>query len=200
MDFKVEFDGTYLKMNHIEQTHSGKVFCLAYQDNGNYYLSFIDNSGQTLDSIHLNPELGIDTSSLPLTGFWEPLITAAFLPDDRAFIAVYHRKLRKQFHFMYSYLEKKIISPISEIIIADASFLNFPVKSFYSEVTGNCLTFYRQGYLISESAEDLASPQLERITTADLGSMYLLFDQALIVRSSSSILFFKIDPETNLWA
>ena len=29
--------------------------------------------------------------------------------------------------------------------------------------------------------------------------MYLLFDQALIVRSSSSILFFKIDPETDEW-
>lgn len=29
--------------------------------------------------------------------------------------------------------------------------------------------------------------------------MFLLFDQALIVRSSSSILFFKINPETNLW-
>lgn len=29
--------------------------------------------------------------------------------------------------------------------------------------------------------------------------MYLLFDQALVVRSSSSILFFKIDDETGLW-
>ena len=29
--------------------------------------------------------------------------------------------------------------------------------------------------------------------------MYLLFDQALVTRSSSSILFFKIDPETGDW-
>ena len=29
--------------------------------------------------------------------------------------------------------------------------------------------------------------------------MYLLFDQALVVRSSSSILFFKIDQESGLW-
>jgi hypothetical protein len=29
--------------------------------------------------------------------------------------------------------------------------------------------------------------------------MYLLFDQALVTRSSSSILFFKIDSETGLW-
>lgn len=29
--------------------------------------------------------------------------------------------------------------------------------------------------------------------------MYLLFEQALVTRSSSSIMFFKIDPETKLW-
>jgi hypothetical protein len=40
---------------------------------------------------------------------------------------------------------------------------------------------------------------MECITTADLGTMYLLYDQALVVRSSSSILFFKIDKDTGLW-
>jgi len=29
--------------------------------------------------------------------------------------------------------------------------------------------------------------------------MYLVYDQALVVRSSNSILFFKIDSETGLW-
>jgi len=29
--------------------------------------------------------------------------------------------------------------------------------------------------------------------------MYLVYDKALVVRSSSSILFFKIDEETGLW-
>ena len=32
-----------------------------------------------------------------------------------------------------------------------------------------------------------------------MGDMYLLFDEALVTRSSSSILFFKIHPETGLW-
>jgi len=41
--------------------------------------------------------------------------------------------------------------------------------------------------------------QIEKITDVDLGNMYLLYDQALIVRSSSSILFFKIDEETRKW-
>jgi len=33
----------------------------------------------------------------------------------------------------------------------------------------------------------------------DFGTMYLLFDQALVSLSSGSILFFKIDEETGLW-
>jgi hypothetical protein len=40
---------------------------------------------------------------------------------------------------------------------------------------------------------------MEIITDSDLSSMYLLFDKALVVRSSNSILFFKIDEETGLW-
>ena len=40
---------------------------------------------------------------------------------------------------------------------------------------------------------------MEDITNSDLGSMYLIFDKALIARSSNSILFFKIDEETGLW-
>ena len=39
----------------------------------------------------------------------------------------------------------------------------------------------------------------ERITDDDLGTMYLLYDKALVTRSSNSILFFKIDSETELW-
>lgn len=41
--------------------------------------------------------------------------------------------------------------------------------------------------------------KFERITKDDLGAMYLLYDKALVTRSSNSILFFKIDPETELW-
>lgn len=46
---------------------------------------------------------------------------------------------------------------------------------------------------------DTTKIKYELVTTADLGTMYILFDQALVVRSSSSILFFKIDKETGDW-
>jgi|DEB0MinimDraft_12_1074336.scaffolds.fasta_scaffold23452_2 hypothetical protein len=44
--------------------------------------------------------------------------------------------------------------------------------------------------------EDL---KLERITEEDLGNMYLMYEQALIVRSSRGILFFRINEESGQW-
>jgi len=45
----------------------------------------------------------------------------------------------------------------------------------------------------------MSEVRFEKITDADLGSMYLLFEEVLIVRSSSSIILFKINHETGDW-
>ena len=75
-------------------------------------------------------------------GFYEPLITACVLPDQNIFVSVYHRLEMKQYHFLYSYLENKA-EEVRTVQLEGCSATNFPIKSFYSEVTGNCLTFYR---------------------------------------------------------
>lgn len=74
--------------------------------------------------------------------------------------------------------------------ITPCSHRNFPIKSFYSTVTGNCHTFYRQGHGFTANAANPSECHLEKITDQDMGVMYLLFDEALITRSSGSILFF----------
>ena len=79
----------------------------------------------------------------------------------------------------------------------DCSELNFPIKSFYSAESKNCHTFYRQGHGFTAKAEQPDQCKQERLTTADFGSMYLIYDKALVVRSSNSILFFKIDEDKN---
>ena len=84
--------------------------------------------------------------------------------------------------------------------IKDCTPLNFPVKSFYSTHTDKVYTFYRQGQCVTVNSKNPNSDiKTEKITDDDLGTMYLLFDQALVTRSSSSILFFKIDEETGDW-
>ena len=105
---------------------------------------------------------------------------------------------------MYSFKEKRALTKIESIKIdhARCSTTNFPIKSFHSAVTGDCLTFYRQGFGVTVNSN--MESHYEQLTDSDLGSMYLLFDEALVARSSSSILFFKInkdktDGETGSW-
>jgi len=76
--------------------------------------------------------------------------------------------------------------------------LNFPLKSFHSLVTNDCTTFYRQGFCVTTNSDTMES-RYEQITESDLGSMYLLFDEALVTRSSGNIQFFKKGLETGLW-
>lgn len=147
----------------------------------------------------MSAQLSLNDGSKPITGFSEPLITCAFIENDNVFIQCYHRKQKKQYHFTYSYKLKKMLSDVTVTEIADCTELNFPIKTFYSLVTKNCLTFYRQGHCVTTNPEAPNQSKIEKITNADLGNMYLLYDQALVTRSSSSILFFKIDPESGLW-
>ena len=196
-----EIKGEYLKMNLVEQSNCGGYFAVAYQDNGKYFVLFFDEHGKELDLLNVSQKLAIDDKSKPITGFWEPLITVCFV-ERNVFISAYHRFQRKQYHFLYSFFDKKVLSQVMVNEIKDCTQRNFPIKSFYSEETGDCYTFYRQGHCFTTSAKECDNKSkitLEKITDADLGNMYLLFDKALVTRSSSSILFFKIDPETGLW-
>jgi hypothetical protein len=105
----------------------------------------INQAGEVLDNVDVNKILAIDNLSKPISGFKEPMITVCVLPDENIFVSVYHRVERMQYYFVYSHKEKKVVSKISGIEINHerCSLLNFPIKSFYSAETQNCLTFYR---------------------------------------------------------
>jgi hypothetical protein len=53
MNFDIKFEGTYLKMNLIEQNNAGSKFAVAYQDNGEFYVSVINNKGEELDNVKI---------------------------------------------------------------------------------------------------------------------------------------------------
>jgi hypothetical protein len=92
-----------------------------------------------------------------------------------------------------------VVSQTTITEVKNCSVTNFPVKSFYSSISNCFYTFYRQGQVVTVNASNPGEVLQEILPIDDMGSMYLLFEKALIVRSSSSILFFKIDPETSLW-
>jgi hypothetical protein len=56
---------------------------------------FIDNKGTIIDDLDVSKLLQLDDESKPISGFFEPLITVSFLPNDKAIIAVYHRIQKK---------------------------------------------------------------------------------------------------------
>tara|TARA_B110000285_G_C15078108_1_gene591907 strand:+ start:162 stop:1631 length:1470 start_codon:yes stop_codon:yes gene_type:complete len=197
--FRRVYDGTYIKMNNIEQSDDGTIYAIAYQDNGQFYVNVIDDTGKEHDLLDVSQLLHLDAQSKPITGFWEPLITAVFIPGGDLFINAYHRLQKKSYHFTYSYKTQKALCQPMINEIKDCTPLNFPIKSFYSQHSGDCYTFYRQGHCVTVNTQNPDQIKTEKITTDDLGTMYLLFDQALVTRSSSSILFFKIDEETGEW-
>jgi hypothetical protein len=92
--------------------------------------------------------VGLDTNSKPITGLLSPMITCCFVQNDDLFIQVYHRLQKKQYHFTYSYRMHEKLSSVSIVSNHDPSCTqkNFPVKTFYSLVSKNVFTFYRQGF------------------------------------------------------
>jgi hypothetical protein len=191
-------------MSLIEQSNNGDIFAVAYQDNGKFFVSIFNNEGEDIDTINVSNIISdeiLDVESKPITGFFEPLITCCFIEDDNLLVQVYHRIQKKHYHFTYSYKELKILSdyvvtPIKEKNCTDR---NFPIKSFYSVANGACYTFYRQGQCFETPVNDYSLCHSEKITDSDLGNMFLVYEQALVVRSSGSMLFFKKDVETDKW-
>ena len=47
-----------------------------------------------------------------------------------------------------------MLSEVTVTEIADCTERNFPIKTFYSTVTKNCLTFYRQGHCLTVNPEE----------------------------------------------
>ena len=87
--------GDYLKMNEINESDFGEMFCVAYQDNGKFYVLVCDMNGKDVVTVDITELLSLNDLSKPITGFWEPIIVATFLPDNQLFIATYHRIEKK---------------------------------------------------------------------------------------------------------
>ena len=113
------------------------------------------------------------------------------------------------YHFLWDVNERKLIgmndATLGEQAVSHkmgGSRQNFPFKSFYSEEKDEIYTFYRQGQAFTIKPDDLENYRFEQMIDKDLDQMVLLYGKALIVRSSSSVLFFKqvYDKVTEEWS
>lgn len=58
--FKKCYDGTYIKMNLVEQSDDGKTIAIAYQDNGHFYVNVMKTDGEEIDHFDVSAYLVID--------------------------------------------------------------------------------------------------------------------------------------------
>ena len=81
---------------------------------------------------------------------------------------------------------------IHQVSFEGCTKMNFPVRSFFSSVYNEVYTLYRQGHCVTVNANETSEFKLDKFPLQDMDSMYLIFEQALMIRSSDSIVFFKL--------
>ena len=156
MVFHKKYIGEYIKMESIQQNSSATLFAIAYQDNGIFCVDIIDRIGHDKGYFCVNEMIGydIDDNSKPLSCFPHPLITVCFTDDNTLFVQAYHRLTRLSYHFIYQIDKKEVFGEIHQIKLIDCTHLNFPIRSFYSEINNEIYTFYRQGNSTTVNAND----------------------------------------------
>ena len=102
----VEIVGDHLCMSDVVQSDDSKTFAIPYQDNGTFFVKLVDSFGVVVTNLNVTKMVGLDNGSKPIEGVYDPLITCCFLPNERIFIAAYHRLKKRQHHFVYSLAKK----------------------------------------------------------------------------------------------
>jgi hypothetical protein len=136
---------------------------------------------------------------MPIDNFPDPFINCCFITDKLLFVNLFHNASLNHHHFFYNIETKQITS--HEIIKMECNKKNFPQKCFYNSNNNEIYTFYRQGESLRIPVVDIEHDQNEskekyyaqKIHDKDLGAMFLVYEEALVVRCSSQILFFKLE-------
>ena len=146
---------------------------------------------------------------MPIDNFPDPFIACCFVTDDLIFVNLFHNKQKQHHHFFYHLSTKQLTQ--KTVIDIDSNNKNFPVKCFYKSEYNEIYTFYRQGHSFRIPVFDIDCKQnfelagintlkkekkkpytAQDIYDKDLGQMFLINETALVCRSSSLILFFRL--------
>lgn len=200
-------DNDYIKLKEVEQNARGDKFAIVYFNDGNFRLRTFDKTTRSSDQImseelDINELLGINNYTMAISGFPDPYVTCCFIDDERIFVNLFYNFDLTHYHFIYNAKTQKMQGQFVKMKI-DCSKKNFPYKCFFNEEDNEIYSFYRQGQsfiikLKDVKGEDWGQKFLyDRMTEMDLGQMYIVYNKALIARSSSDILFFKLAEDEN---
>ena len=198
-EWAIVLTGIFVKISEVQQSDDAQLLGLAYQDNGSFFCKVVTRvskslmrqdelhtfkPGEVICDINIQQKFQLDYSSKPIHGIYNPLITCCFLPNDKLFVAAYHRISSVQCHLIYDVENDKVDGLIATQEFPQRSQRNFPIKSFYSHKYKECYTFYRQGlvFTVDLSPEGKNSHSYDFMLGKDqqlsneLGPMYLIYD------------------------
>jgi len=191
--FEEKFAGNYIKMKDVESNANSTKFAVVFNDDGVFKLRTFGKDTRNPEEIKqsevdLNELIGIDDKTMAVSNFPDPFITCCFVDDNTLFINLFYNFDCTHYHFYYNFEEGNIVNEVVKIPMGTSK-KNFPYKCFFNDETNEVYSIYRQGQAITAKPDGYT---LEKMTDLDLGSMYLFKNKALIARSSSDIVFFKI--------
>ena len=151
------------------------------------------NKSKNIAELDINSEIGLDNSTRPIGGLPDPMIESCFL-DNTIFVNLFHTRTLTMYHFSYNYLQQKIIGDPQKTQL-DHCTINFPIKSFYDDEKERIYCFFRQGQSFTINPKRPSHVQKQQIWDFDLGQMYLINNNILMVKSSCEIIFFRLEPK-----
>ena len=143
-----EIKGNYIKTLEIAQNDCGMYYSLPYTDDGEYWV-LIFNQNEELDRLNVSKILNITDKSRTMKNVQNPMILSEFIACENGhggeiFINVFHRKSLTHYHFVYSFMTKRVVTKPIKIKL-NCTNLNFPHGCFYNGLTDEVYCFYRQG-------------------------------------------------------
>ena len=210
MTFEEKIGGkpeSYIKLKDVEQNAIGSKFAITYFDDGKWRLRVFGKESRSeeeiaRDELDINELIGLDDWTMAIEIFPEPYIACTFIDDDRIFVNLFYNPTLTHYHFIYNVTEKVMIGKVSQKPLP-CSRKNFPYKCFYNDELDEIYSFYRQGFSFIIKPDKSEDYIFDKMTDMDLGQMYLVYNKALIARSSSEVLFFKLEldelTETRKW-
>jgi hypothetical protein len=188
--------GEYIKVNQLSQNHNATKFALPFNDNGVFKFRSFGRDTRTqevieAEEVNFNTLLKLDDWTMCLNGSPDPFITCCFVTDEIVFINLFHTFTKKHYHFFFNIDKREIEGDFVELDIENYS-SNFPLKCIYNEDKQEVYSFWRLGESFIVPLGDAKGYQMDVMENVVLGTMYLVYNKALVAGTSDCTSFYKL--------
>ena len=102
--------GDFIKVKEVEQNPNGRLFAVAFFDDGLFRVRIFDVSlkNKEVDEVKVNELIGLDRSTMVCPDFPDPYITCCWVDEYRLFINLFHPNTVSHYHFIWDICYKRM--------------------------------------------------------------------------------------------